>query len=71
MNKTKLLLIKMDLVRRICKLGHEARSIAGIKLRQPLSKVLVHINEDVLLEEYGMKNKSKEEQEEFLKNILS
>jgi hypothetical protein len=41
----RILIAQMHLARRICKLGHEARSKAGIKLRQPLSKVLVYLNE--------------------------
>ena len=35
----------MDLARRVASLGLSARSNAGLKVRQPLSKVLVHVGE--------------------------
>ncbi len=36
---------QMDLVRQIANLGLSARSAAGLKVRQPLAKVLVHVRE--------------------------
>ncbi len=39
------LIYQMDLARRIASLGLSARSNAGLKVRQPLLKVLVHVSE--------------------------
>jgi len=39
------LVYQMDLARRVASLGLSARSNAGLKVRQPLSKVLVHVGE--------------------------
>jgi isoleucyl-tRNA synthetase len=39
----------MDLARRIASLGLSARSAAGIKVRQPLAKVLVHSSEGAII----------------------
>jgi isoleucyl-tRNA synthetase len=39
------LITEMDLARRIASLGLSARGNAGLKVRQPLSKVLVHVSE--------------------------
>ncbi len=39
------LVYQMDLARRVASLGLSARSNAGLKVRQPLSKVLVHVSE--------------------------
>ncbi|RME35649.1 MAG: hypothetical protein D6793_07025 [Thermoflexia bacterium] len=38
------LLARMDLAREIVSLGHAARNNAGIKLRQPLARALVHLD---------------------------
>jgi len=39
------LIYQMDLARRVASLGLSARSNAGLKVRQPLSAVLVHVSE--------------------------
>ena len=39
------LVYQMDLARRVASLGLSARSNAGLKVRQPLSKVLVYVSE--------------------------
>ncbi len=39
------LMQQMDLARRVASMGLSARSSAGIKLRQPLSRVLVHVED--------------------------
>jgi isoleucyl-tRNA synthetase len=39
------LVYQMDLARRVASLGLSARSNAGLKVRQPLSKVLAHVSE--------------------------
>jgi isoleucyl-tRNA synthetase len=39
------LIYQMDLARRVASLGLSARSNAGLKVRQPLAKVLVHVSE--------------------------
>jgi len=36
------LLVGMEMVRRICELGHSARKIAGIKVRQPLKQLSIN-----------------------------
>ncbi len=56
---------QMSLARRVASLGLSARSSAGIKVRQPLSKVLVHVKEgwaelereyiDILADELNVK----------------
>ncbi len=39
------LLARMDLARRVVTLGHSARNSANIKLRQPLARALVHLED--------------------------
>jgi isoleucyl-tRNA synthetase len=39
------LITQMDLARRVASLGLSARTNAGLKVRQPLSKVLVHVSQ--------------------------
>jgi isoleucyl-tRNA synthetase len=61
-----ILITQMDLARRIASLGLSARTNAGLKVRQPLSKVLVHVNQgkaeltedqvDIVADELNVKN---------------
>lgn len=39
--KSKLLIENMEMVRKICELGHAARKVANTKVRQPLAKITV------------------------------
>ncbi len=41
------LLARMDLAREVVSLGHAARNSAGIKVRQPLARALVHLDPSV------------------------
>lgn len=50
---TRILMVQMALVRLICKLGHDARAKAGIKLRQPLNKAVAYIDWDEVEKKYG------------------
>ena len=46
----KLLMLKMDFIQDVCKLGHQKRAEAKIPLRQPLAKATISIPDELVKE---------------------